>query len=316
MAKRTRAHAHVEEVVIIGSGVAGLTAAIYTARAGLNPLVIVGPSEGGQLTLTNNIENYPGFPEGVKGGELMKNMRAQAERFGARFETGIVYGFNPGKIHRLELHDKRKIRAKAIIIATGASPRWLGIPSEAQYKGRGVSTCATCDGYFFSGKEVLVVGGGNIAMEEVKILSRLVKKITLIHRRDELRAAKILQDEFFKNKKASVIWDSVIEEILGDGERVTGARIKNLKTGKTKVIACDGIFSAIGYLPNAGIFVKRLRIDENGYIAADRRMRTSRKGVFAAGDVQDSSYRQAITAAGSGCMAALEAERYLRSLED
>ncbi|MEW5896169.1 MAG: thioredoxin-disulfide reductase [Nanoarchaeota archaeon] len=301
-----------EKLVILGSGIAGCTAAIYAARADLSPLVISGPQEGGQLTLTTAVENFPGFVDGVQGLELVERSKKQAEKFGARFLLDTVSAFRVVRdIFELTLASGRKISAKAVVIATGASARWLGVPSEKRYQGRGVSVCATCDGAFYRNKEVIVVGGGDSAMEEASFLTKFASKVTIVHRRGEFRASKIMQDKVKKNKKISVLWDSTVEEILGDGKFVKGVKLKNVNSGKTSTFACDGVFLAIGHIPNTEIFAGQLDVDERGYLKADKFMHTNIPGVFAAGDVQDFRFRQAITAAGSGCMAAMEAEKYL-----
>ncbi|MEK6905641.1 MAG: thioredoxin-disulfide reductase [Nanoarchaeota archaeon] len=305
-----------EKVVILGTGIAGCTAAIYTARANLNPLMISGPEDGGQLVLTTDVENFPGFPKGVKGPELVEMCKQQAERFGTRFKVDIASGFKKVKNgFELNLMGGEKIQTKTLIVATGASARWLGIPSEEKYRGRGVTTCATCDGAFFKGKEVVVVGGGDSAMEESMFLSKFATKVTVIHRRDSFKASKIMQDRFFKNPKCKVLWDSEVAEILGDGKKVNGVKLKNTKTGKVSDFKTDGVFLAIGHVPNTSIFKGILTLTELGYLVTDRFMKTNVPGVFAAGDVQDVRYRQAITAAGSGCQAAIEAEKYLAELE-
>ena len=305
-----------EKVVILGTGIAGCTAAIYTARANLNPIMISGPEDGGQLVLTTDVENFPGFPKGVKGPELVEMCKKQAERFGTRFKVDIASGFKKVKKgFELNLMGGEKIQTKTLIVATGASARWLGIPSEEKYRGRGVTTCATCDGAFFKGKEVVVVGGGDSAMEESQFLSKFATKVTVIHRRDSFKASKIMQDRFFKNSKCKVLWDSEVAEILGDGKKVTGVKLKNTKTGKVSDFKTDGVFLAIGHVPNTSIFKGILTLDELGYLVTDRFMKTNIPGVFAAGDVQDVRYRQAITAAGSGCQAAIEAEKYLAEQE-
>lgn len=301
-----------EDVVILGTGIAGLTAAIYTARANLKPLLISGPEDGGQLTLTTDVENFPGFPDGVQGPELIRIAKRQAERFGARFKVDIATEFRQLKHgFELTLSSGESVKTKTLIISTGASARWLGIPSEEKYKGRGVTTCATCDGAFFKGKEVVVIGGGDSAMEEALFLTKFATKVTVIHRKSEFKASKIMQDRFFKNEKCNVIWDSVVEEILGDGKKVAAVKLKNMATGKITEFSCQGVFLAIGHVPNTSIFKGKLNLDGNGYIITDRFMKTNIPGVFAAGDVQDVRYRQAITAAGSGCQAAMEAEKYL-----
>lgn len=305
-----------ENVVILGSGIAGLTAAIYTARAHLNPLVIGGPEEGGQLTLTTEVENFPGFPEGIQGPELTRITRKQAERFGARFKADIAVKFARKRNNfELELSSGEKLEAKALIIATGASARWLGLPSEEKFKGRGVSTCAVCDGFFYRGKKVVVIGGGDSAMEESNFLTKFAESVTVIHRRDELRASKIMQDRFFKNPKTDIIWNSQVVEVLGDDKGVVGVKIKDTRSGELSEVKCDGVFLAIGHIPNTGIFEDILDMDDAGYIKTDRYTNTNIAGVFAAGDVQDKKYRQAVTAAGSGCQAAIEAERYLAHVE-
>ncbi len=305
-----------EKLVVLGTGIAGCTAAIYAARANLNPIMISGPEDGGQLTLTTDVENFPGFPDGVQGPALVEMCKKQAERFGTRFKVDIASEFKKIKGgFELNLMGGEKIQTKTLIVATGASARWLGIPSEEKYKGRGVTTCATCDGAFFKGKEVVVVGGGDSAMEESNFLTKFATKVTVIHRKDSFKASKIMQDRFFKNPKCKVIWDSEVAEILGDGKKVTGVMLKNAKTGKTSEFKTDGVFLAIGHVPNTSIFKGRLDMNELGYLTTDRFMKTNISGVFAAGDVQDTRYRQAITAAGSGCQAAMEAEKYLAEQE-
>lgn len=309
-----------ENLVILGSGIAGCTAAIYAARADLSPLVISGPQEGGQLILTTAVENFPGFVDGVQGLELVENSKKQAEKFGARFLSEVAVAFKADKDKfkdgfELALSSGRKIVAKAVIIATGASARWLGIPSEKKYRGRGVSVCATCDGAFYKGKEVIVVGGGDSAMEESLFLTKFAFRVTIVHRRGEFKASNIMQEKAKENKKIGIIWNSIVGEILGDGKFVKGVKLKNVDTGKTSTFACDGVFLAIGHVPNVELFKGQADIDEKGYLKADKFMRTNVPGVFAAGDVQDSRFRQAITAAGSGCMAAMEAEKYLAGKE-
>lgn len=301
-----------EDLIILGTGIAGCTAAIYAARANLSPLVISGPEDGGQLTLTTGVENFPGFPAGVQGPELVQLARKQAERFGARFLTDIATSFEP--IHKgfeLTFSSGKKLQTKALIIATGASARWLGVPGEEQYKGRGVTTCAVCDGFFFKGKEVIVIGGGDSAMEEATFLTKFATKVTVIHRKSELRASKIMQERARQNTKINFVFDAAVAEILGDGKKVSGVRLQNLKTGNTSEFHCDGVFLAIGHVPNTTIFAGKISLDELGYIVADKWMHTNMPGVFAAGDVADKRFRQAITAAGMGCMAAMEAEKWL-----
>ncbi len=304
-----------ENVVILGNGIAGVTAAIYTARANLNPVVYSGPEHGGQLSLTTEVENFPGFPEGIQGPELVERGRKQAERFGSRFETDIAVEFKKHDDHyHLKMSSGKEVKTKTLIITTGASARWLGLESEEKFKGRGVSTCATCDGYFYRGKEIIVIGGGDSAMEEANFLTKFADKVTVVHRRDEFRASKIMQDKFFKNEKTDVLWNKKIVEVLGDDKGVIGAKLEDTKTKEVSEVKCDGIFLAIGHIPNTKIFKGHLDMDDNGYLIT-KNTKTNLPGVFAGGDVQDTSYRQAITAAGSGCMAAMEAERYLNHLE-
>lgn len=299
------------DVVIIGSGPAGLTAAIYTARANLSPLLIEGWQAGGQLTTTTEVENYPGFAKGIVGPELMKEMRAQAERFGTDFLTGDVSAVDfKNRPLTITIDGEETIQAKTVIIATGASAVQIGLPNEKRLTGHGVSTCATCDGFFFRGKELIVVGGGDSAMEEANFLTRFASKVSVVHRRDKLRASKIMQDRAMKNEKISFIWNSVVEDILGS-DVVTGVRLKNTVTGKTSEIPCAGVFIAIGHRPNTALFAGQLDMDQKGYLITNNGTATSVPGVFAAGDAQDSKYRQAVTAAGTGCMAAIDAERFL-----
>jgi thioredoxin reductase (NADPH) len=298
-------------VLIIGSGPAGLTAAIYTARANLAPLLVEGWQSGGQLTTTTEVENFPGFAKGIMGPDLMKEMRAQAERFGTDFLTGDVtaaeFGARPLKIR---VDHERTIEARTVIIATGASAIQIGLKNEARLTGHGVSTCATCDGFFFRGKELVVVGGGDSAMEEANFLTKFANKVYVVHRRDKLRASKIMQDRAFKNDKISFIWNTVVEDILGE-DTVSGVRLNNLVTGTTTTLPASGVFVAIGHRPNTALFAGQLDMDAKGYIVTKHGTATSVPGVFAAGDVQDSIYRQAITAAGTGCMAAIDAEKFL-----
>lgn len=301
------------KVVIMGSGPAGLTAALYTARANLEPVVFEGMEAGGQLTLTTDVENFPGFPNGIMGPELMDAMRKQAARFGAicvqKIITSVDFSQRPFKI----VADGTTLEADTFIIASGASARMLGIESEKLLLGHGVSTCATCDGFFFKDKELMVVGGGDSAVEEGIFLTKFASKVNIVHRRGELRASKILQERAFKNPKVDFIWDSVVEEVLGDTQNgVRGVKLKNTKTGEVTEKEAQGVFIAIGHNPNTGIFKGKLDMDEQGYlITKDGSTETSVPGVFAAGDVQDTKYRQAITAAGSGCMAAIDAEKFL-----
>jgi len=300
-------------IVIIGSGPAGLTAAVYAARANLSPLLIEGWQSGGQLTTTTEVENYPGFAKGIMGPELMKEMRAQAERFGTEFLTGDVtaVALTPSPF-TLTIDGEQTVRTKTIIVATGASAIQIGVKNEARLTGHGVSTCATCDGFFFKGKELIVVGGGDSAMEEATFLTKFATKISIVHRRDKLRASKIMQDRAVKNEKITFVWNSVVEDILGN-DVVTGVRLNNLVTGKTTELSCAGVFVAIGHRPNTALFAGQLEMDAKGYLITNHGTTTSIPGIFAAGDVQDSTYRQAVTAAGSGCMAAIDAERFLES---
>jgi thioredoxin reductase (NADPH) len=302
-----------EKVVIIGAGAAGLTAAIYTARANLEPLVIEGMQPGGQLTTTTEVENFPGFPDGVDGTELMNKLRAQAERFGAKFlqYDAVAKADFSQKPYTLEMMAGDPIEAKTVIVATGATAKYLGLESEQKFMGRGVSACATCDGAFYKEVPVVIVGGGDTACEEALFLTRFASKVTLVHRRDELRASKIMADRTVNHPKIEMAWNSVIDEILGDDSGVTGVRIKNVNTGETTDLPASGYFSAIGHKPNTDAF-EQLDKDEIGYLIADG-VKTKFEGVYAAGDVSDAIYRQAVTAAGTGCAAALEAERFLEA---
>ncbi len=301
-------------VVIIGSGPAGLTAAIYAARANLAPLLVEGWQAGGQLTTTTEVENYPGFTKGIMGPELMKEMRAQAERFGTVFKTGDVTAVElQSRPFTVIVDGEETLETKALIIATGASPITLGLSNEKRLWGHGVSSCATCDGFFFKGKELVVVGGGDSAMEEATFLTKFATKVSVIHRRDKLRASKIMQDRAMKNEKIAFVWNSVVEDVLGQ-EVVTGTRIRNVVTGKVWDLPCAGFFLAIGHRPNTALFAGQLNMNDAGYILTNHGTTTNVPGVFAAGDAQDSHYRQAITAAGTGCMAAIDAERFLESL--
>ena len=304
----------VRDVVIVGSGPAGLTAAVYTARANLKPVIIEGVAAGGQLMLTTDVENFPGFPEGIMGPELMMRFREQAARFGAEFVTSDVDRVDlSGPPFRIGVGDTEYL-ARTVIISTGATAKMLGLDSEHRLLGHGVSTCATCDGFFFRELPIAVIGGGDSALEEANFLTRFATKVTLIHRRKELRASKIMQDRTFANPKIDVRWNSVIEEVLGNG-KVEGLRVRDVETDSTSDLAVNGLFVAIGHTPNTSLFTGQIELDENGYVVtAPESSATSVPGVFAAGDVQDHTYRQAITAAGSGCMAALDAERYLEAL--
>ncbi len=301
-----------ERLVIIGSGPAGYTAALYAARANLSPLLVEGLEPGGQLTITSEVENYPGFPEAILGPELMERMKKQAERFGTRFEAGEVTRVDLSRRPFQLWMEDRLLTASAVIVATGASAKWLGIPSEKKYQGRGVSACATCDGFFFRGVDVAVVGGGDTAMEEATFLTKFATKVHVVHRRGELRASKIMAERAKTNPKIQLQLDSVVEEILGDDKAVTGVRLKSTKDASTRELPVKGVFMGIGHEPNTAIFRGQLQMNDVGYIIVKLpTTATSVKGVFAAGDVADPSYRQAVTAAGSGCQAAIDAERFL-----
>jgi thioredoxin reductase (NADPH) len=305
-------------VVIIGSGPAGLTAALYAGRANLAPLLIEGLEAGGQLMLTTMVENWPGFRDGIMGPDLMADMRAQAERFGAEIVQGTVTRVDlSGPPFTIALGDGRVFTTRAIIIATGASARWLEIGSDRKLSGHGVSTCATCDGYFFRGRPIAVVGGGDSALEEAIFLTKFASKVTVIHRRNSLRASKIMQDKAFANPKIEFLWDSEVVDVkdLAKGE-VTSLVVRNLRTNTDSELPVDGLFIAIGHTPNTALFKGQLQLDDTGYIVTKHGSHTSVPGVFAAGDVQDHVYRQAITAAGSGCMAAIDAEHYLEGLPE
>lgn len=306
------------QVLIIGSGPAGLSAAIYAARASLNPVLIHGMQPGGQLTITTDVENYPGFAEVIQGPWLMQEMEKQAEKVGTKFVHDYVekvdLSARPFRVYT----GSGEYITDSLIICTGAQAKWLGLKSEQDFQGFGVSGCATCDGFFYKGKDVVVIGGGNSAVEEAIYLTNHAKKVYVVHRRDEFKAEKILQDRLFKNEKISVIWDSALEEVVGTSspKSVTGVKLKNVKTNEITNLTCDGVFIAIGHKPNTDLFKEQLRIDDDGYIITKpNSTKTSIDGVFAAGDVQDKIYRQAVTAAGTGCMAALEVEKFLRSDE-
>ncbi|MHB8176967.1 MAG: thioredoxin-disulfide reductase [Vulcanimicrobiaceae bacterium] len=303
-----------ERVIIIGSGPAGLTAAVYAARANLQPLVLAGGMYGGQLMLTTEVENYPGFPEGILGPDLMLKFREQAERFGARVENVDVTEVDFSGRPLIVRTEQAEYQAQTVIVATGASARWLGVPGEEALRGRGVSTCATCDGAFFREKHIVVVGGGDSAMEEALFLTRFGTRVTVIHRREDLRASKVMAQRVRSHPKIDFIWNTVIEEVLGQ-ERVTGLRLRNLRDESVSEFACDAVFIAIGHDPNTGIFRGRLDLDERGYVRVTGESGSNVDGVFIAGDVSDLRYRQAITAAGAGCRAAMDVEKYLEALE-
>ena len=304
-----------ENIIIIGTGCAGFTAGIYTARANLNPLILEGKQPGGQLTTTSEVENFPGFPEGVDGFSLMDQLRKQALKFGAKVENAFIDRVDFSGKTKLLFSGERKFEAKAVIIATGAAPRLLGIPGEQEmYGGKGVTTCATCDGAFYRNMDVVVIGGGDSACEEALFLTRFCRKVTLVHRRDELRASRIMAERTIAHEKIDLLWDSAVEEVLADEEgKARAIRIKNLKTNQESELACKGVFIAIGHIPNTKAFQGILELDENGYLVPEKNsmVKTSLDGVYVAGDCADHVYRQAITAAGMGCQAAIEAERWL-----
>ena len=303
---------HVRKTVIIGSGCAGLTAAVYAARANLKPLILAGHEPGGQLSLTTAVENFPGFPEGVQGPELIQSMQRQAERFGAEYKQGLVTAVDLTKTPLELTVGKEMVHTETLIIASGASARWLNLPSEQALIGHGVSSCATCDGFFFSGKEIVVIGGGDSAMEEAIFLTRFATKVTVIHRRDSFRASKIMLERAQKHPKIAFLLDTVVEEVNDvEAKEVTGLKLKNLKTGKQWDFPTSAMFLGIGHIPNTQVFQGHLDLDADGYIKTHNYVFTNMPGVFACGDVQDRRYRQAITAAGSGCMAALEVEKFL-----
>jgi len=305
------------ECLIIGSGPAGYTAAIYAARADLKPVVYQGLQPGGQLTSTTEVDNFPGYPDGVQGPDMMIDLQKQAERFGTDMRWGIITEVDfSSRPFRAKSDDGKEILAETVIIATGATAKWMGLESEARYNGHGVSACATCDGFFFRGQDIAVVGGGDTACEEATYLAKLGRKVYMIVRRDELRASKAMQNKVMNTANIEVLWNSKTKEIVGDGKTVTSALIENVKTGEVKQIDVQGFFVAIGHKPNTDIFAGQIDLDENGYIKTiPGSTRTNVAGVFAAGDVQDHIFRQAITAAGSGCMAAIEAERFLSMAE-
>src|SRR5208337_141322 len=303
------------DVIVIGSGPAGLTAAIYAGRALVKTLVVGGRLSGGQLMLTSGVENFPGFSEAVQGPQLMQEMRKQAERFCTQIIDDDVVSVDFSHIPLKVTVGSETHTSKSVIIATGSSAKWLGIPSESKLRGRGVSSCATCDGYFFRGKRVVVVGGGDTATEEALHLTKYATEVVVVHRRDELRASKIMQRRALSNEKIKLVWDSVVDEILG-GQKVEGVKVRNLKTGELSILACDGVFVAIGFEPNTKIFGRQIKMDEKGYILTEHGTKTSVEGVFVAGDVHDYKYRQAVTAAGEGCKAALDALAYLEEQKE
>ena len=301
----------VRNVIVLGSGPAGFTAALYAARADLEPLVLKGLEAGGQLMLTTEVENYPGFADGIMGPELMDQMEKQAQRFGAEILAVHVTEVDLTSRPFVVKAGDQAWRARTVIVATGATARWLGVPGEEKLRGRGVSACATCDGFFFRDRELVVVGGGDTAMEEATFLTKFASKVTVVHRRDRFRASKVMQDRLFANEKIEVTWNSVVDEILGS-DAVTGVVLRDAVTGETRTLATDGVFMAIGHDPTTGLFRGQLDVDENGYLAvSEPTTATNVPGVFAAGDVTDHTYRQAVTAAGQGCKAAIDAERFL-----
>ncbi|MEE4312364.1 MAG: thioredoxin-disulfide reductase [candidate division KSB1 bacterium] len=303
-----------ENLVIIGAGTAGLSAAVYAARADLSPLVIKGTQPGGQITLTDAVENYPGYPDGITGFDLFQNLEKHASRFGARYANEEVVSVDfTSQPFSIKTHEN-DYEAKSVIIATGSDPRKLNVPGEKEFIGKGVSYCATCDGFFYKGKEVVVIGGGDSAIDEGLFLTKFASRVTVIHRRDRLRANQHLQNRAFENEKMDFIWDSTIEEITGENS-VTGLTLKNVKSGDTSNFRTDGVFIFIGHIPNTDIFKNIIEMDDNDIILANRRQQTNVPGVFVAGDVQDAIYRQAITSAGTGAVAAMEAEKYLAEME-
>ena len=305
----------VEETIIIGSGPSGWTAGLYTARANLNPLLITGNDYGGQVSLTYEVENYPGFPEGLSGPELVEKMKEQAEKFGCTVEydhvSEIVTDQHPFVVRTA---NGKEYKAKSLVLSTGARPRYLQVPGEKEFTGKGVSYCATCDGFFFRGKDLVVVGGGDSALEEALFLTKFATKVRIIHRRDELRASKILRDRTFANDKIEFIWNSVVTSINGNGS-VSGVSIKNTLTGEASELATDGVFVYIGHLPNNDLYHGKLHLDEDGHLITDKKMRTSVAGIFAAGEIQDKVFKQVATSVGQGCSAAMQTEKFLAGLE-
>lgn len=311
------AQTHHTKVLIIGSGPAGYTAAIYAARANLKPMIVAGMQPGGQMTITTEVENYPGFAAAIQGPWLMEQMKAQAEHVGTTIINDLIVSVDLQSQPKKCVGDNGDIYlADTVIIATGAQAKWLGLPSEQTFQGKGVSACATCDGFFYRGKEVLLVGGGNTAVEEAIFLTNFATKVTVIHRREGFRAEKIMQERLFKNPKINVLWHTTLDEVLGDASGVTGARLKNVQTGAASDIKVDGVFIAIGHKPSTGVFKGHVEMDEDGYILTKPDSTATKiPGVFAAGDVKDKIFRQAVTAAGMGCMAALEADKFIAHLE-
>ncbi|BAL99796.1 MULTISPECIES: thioredoxin-disulfide reductase [Caldilinea] len=307
----------VENIIIVGSGPAGFTAGLYAARANLSPLLITGNEYGGQVSLTYDIENYPGFPESLSGPELVEKFKAQAEKFGTRVEfdyvTELVLDRHPFLVRT---ESGAEYQTRALILCTGARPRYLEVPGEKEFTGKGVSYCATCDGFFFRGKDVIVVGGGDSAAEEALFLTRYASRVRILHRRDKFRASKILQDRVFANEKIEVIWNTVVTEIFGENGTVTGVKTRNTVTGEAGELKTDGVFVFIGHLPNNDLFHGKLEMDEDGYLITDRKMRTNVPGVFAAGEIQDKVFKQVATSVGQGCAAAMSATRFLEELED
>ena len=303
----------IHEVVILGSGPAGLTAAIYCARANLKPVVIEGLSAGGQLMNTTDVENYPGFPDGVQGPEMMELFKKQAARFDTRFVSGDATRVDLSSTPLRIWTDDQELEARSIIVASGASPRTLGIPGEVEYAGHGVSYCATCDGFFFRGQEIVVVGGGDTAMEEALFLTKFGSRVTIVHRRDSLRASKIMGDRALHHDKIEFLWDTVVQEVLGDDTKVTAIRVRNVQSGEVSERPCGGFFVGVGHLPNTALFEGKLATDEQGYLKIGVSSATDVPGVFVAGDVHDHVYRQAVTAAGAGCKAAIDCERWLEA---
>ena len=304
-----------EKVIIIGSGPAGFAAAVYTARAQLEPLLIAGPALGGQVAISSEIGNYPGFPEDIPGAELAQLMQKQAERFSTRIEMDIVTRVDlSSQPFKVETYGG-EYETQALILASGASPRKLGVPGEAEFSGRGVSYCATCDGFFYMGKEIIMVGGGDAAVEEAMFLTRFASKVTVIHRRDQLRAEKLLQEQAFRNEKIEFLWDTVVTEVVGE-DFITGVKVRNVKTEEESLFPTQGAFVAIGYIPNTDFLGDQLELTDAGYVVADDDQRTSIEGVWAAGDVSDWTYRQIATSVGAGCKAALQAEHHIAKLED